>query len=86
MAMTTCRECGHQISTTAKTCPSCGAERAAKAPIKTGLAVFTALGFGLVALIVARVVASMNGYDSTAIPSALAFLVGAAAGWYRVMR
>jgi hypothetical protein len=86
MAMTTCRECSHQISTTAKACPSCGAERTTKAPIRTGLAVFTALSFGLIAFLVARLVAVMNGYDSAAIPSALAFLVGAATGWYRVMR
>ena len=26
MAMTKCKECGHQISTTAKICPSCGHE------------------------------------------------------------
>lgn len=24
MAMTRCRECGHEISTTARSCPSCG--------------------------------------------------------------
>lgn len=26
MAMTTCKECKHQISTTAEVCPSCGAQ------------------------------------------------------------
>jgi hypothetical protein len=87
MAMTTCRECGHQISTTAASCPSCGAmPKTTSSKARTGLAVFAALGFGLVALIVVRTVFTINGNESAGIPSALAFMAGAAAGWFRVMR
>jgi hypothetical protein len=33
MALTVCRECGEQISTEAKTCPSCGIKSPARKPI-----------------------------------------------------
>ena len=46
MAMTTCRECKAQISTTAATCPQCGAK-----PKKTsGCAIIVAAFFGLILL------------------------------------
>jgi hypothetical protein len=41
MALTKCKECGNEVSTTAKTCPKCGA----KAPKKMGLFAKIALGF-----------------------------------------
>jgi hypothetical protein len=51
MALTTCRECGEQISTEAKTCPSCGIKSPERKPIGclTGLAV----AFGVVLFVAA---------------------------------
>ncbi len=37
MAMTTCKECGKQVSAEAKTCPHCGAAAPAKKKVKGGL-------------------------------------------------
>ena len=37
MAMTTCKECGKQVSTEAKACPHCGAEAPAKKKAKGGI-------------------------------------------------
>jgi len=41
MALTKCKECGNEVSTTAKACPKCGA----KPPRKMGLLTKVALGF-----------------------------------------
>jgi hypothetical protein len=64
MAMTTCRECKSQISTTADACPKCGAK-----PKKTsGCAVVVAIFLGLFAFsVIAR---SCAGESSTAPQSA----------------
>src|SRR5688572_13767175 len=40
MALTKCRECGHQVSTQAAACPSCGAK-----PKTFGLFKFVLIGF-----------------------------------------
>lgn len=44
MALIKCRECGHQVSTTAEACPSCGAKP------KSGWGVFKFVLFGVVLL------------------------------------
>ena len=35
MAMTKCTECGHEISSTATTCPHCGAPQQSNKPLKS---------------------------------------------------
>ena len=50
MALTTCRECGKQVSTEAKTCPNCGVA----APVKSGISLGAAAA---VALLGAAVIA-----------------------------
>lgn len=53
MAMTTCRECGKEVSTEAKSCPHCGVAAPGKKPASVkdgllGLAIMAALvGFGV---------------------------------------
>ena len=87
MAMIKCSECGHLESDKAHACPSCGVAIASKpSAAKKGLAVIVAFGFGLVAAVVAMTAFIANGYESAAVPGLLAFVVGAAAGWFRVMR
>jgi len=34
MALRNCRECGHQVSTKAKTCPNCGARHPLQSPLR----------------------------------------------------
>jgi len=51
MALTTCRECGKQVSTDAKTCPHCGTSAPAKKKAKGGIGKWLLIIFaiGLVA-------------------------------------
>lgn len=86
MALTTCTECGHNLSDKAAACPSCGAQVKKRSAARIGLAVFAAAGFGLAATVVAGTVFLISGLESPAIPMALAFVAGAATGWFRVMR
>lgn len=55
MAMTTCGECGHKISTTAKACPQCGAAQSRTSPV-------TYILGGIFTLFVASCV--WNGYQA----------------------
>lgn len=64
MAIIKCRECGHQVSTTAKQCPSCGA-KSFKPTSKLHL-VFAALVLGLV------VKCTMDASDKPAPPAPVA--------------
>lgn len=52
MALTTCRECGKQVSTDAKTCPHCGTSTPAKKTAKGGIGKWLLIVFaiGLVAM------------------------------------
>ena len=50
MAMTTCRECGGDVSDSAKTCPGCGIEDPAKSKH------FMSIGLGLVGWVVIGVI------------------------------
>lgn len=66
MAMTTCKECKAQISTTAEACPQCGAK-----PKKTsGCAIIVAAFFGIVFLSVITRGCSESSSTSTSAPSA----------------
>jgi hypothetical protein len=85
MSLINCKECGHSISDKAKSCPSCGAAGKASSTSYV-LATVAALGFGFAAALVAGVAFIMNGHDSMAVPGGIAFVVGAAVGWRRVMR
>ena len=51
MALTTCRECGQQVSADAKTCPHCGTSAPAKKKAKGGIGKWLLIIFaiGLVA-------------------------------------
>jgi hypothetical protein len=49
MALMKCKECGHDVSTQAKVCPTCGAQ--IKKPSGTGLALFLLVVIGVLALI-----------------------------------
>lgn len=86
MALINCRECGHQVSTKAQQCPSCGAVIKGSSPVKKGLGVIAALGFGFAAAIVAMTVFVMNDLDSAGVAGVVAFAVGAVVGWYRVVK
>lgn len=56
MAMTTCKECGKQVSTEAKACPHCGAAAPAKRKAKSGIGKWLLIVFaiGLVAMILPK--------------------------------
>ncbi|MBH2009150.1 MAG: zinc ribbon domain-containing protein [Xanthomonadaceae bacterium] len=56
MAMTTCKECGKQVSTGAKTCPHCGTSAPAKKKGKGGIGKWLLIVFaiGLVAAILPK--------------------------------
>ena len=47
MAMTTCKECGKQVSTEAKTCPHCGAAAPAKKKAKGGVGKWLLIVFAI---------------------------------------
>lgn len=47
MAMTTCKECGKQVSTEAKTCPHCGAAAPAKKKAKGGIGKWLLIVFAI---------------------------------------
>lgn len=47
MAVVACKECGQQVSTTAKACPSCGA----KPPKRTGMFTWIVAGFFVLVLV-----------------------------------
>jgi hypothetical protein len=49
MALTTCKECGHEISTTAAACPNCGATLKTKPPVGSGC--FWILIIGIAAVV-----------------------------------
>jgi hypothetical protein len=50
MALKTCRECGHQVSSSAKACPGCGRSIRHTSPLALGCAAI--IGFGLLAALV----------------------------------
>lgn len=56
MAMTTCKECGKQVSTEAKACPHCGAAAPAKKKAKGGVGKWLLIVFaiGLVAMVLPK--------------------------------
>ena len=56
MAMTTCKECGKQVSTEARACPHCGAEAPAKKKAKGGIGKWLLIVFaiGVVAAILPK--------------------------------
>lgn len=84
MSLVKCHECGQNISTSAASCPSCGAKRKSAASVL--VASIAAIGFGLVSAVVAGTVFVMNGYQSFAVPGLIAFIVGALVGWRRVLK
>ena len=47
MAMTTCKECGKQVSTEAKTCPHCGTSAPAKKKAKGGIGKWLLIVFAI---------------------------------------
>ena len=47
MAMTTCKECGKQVSTEAKACPHCGAAAPAKKKAKGGIGKWLLIVFAI---------------------------------------
>ena len=47
MAMTTCKECGKQVSTEAKACPHCGAAAPAKKKAKGGMGKWLLIVFAI---------------------------------------
>ena len=56
MAITTCKECGKQVSTEAKTCPHCGTSAPSKKKSKGGIGKWLLIAFaiGLVAMILPK--------------------------------
>jgi len=86
MSLTNCPECGHQVSSKAAHCPSCGAAIKKTSPLKKGLAAFAALGFGLAAAVVVMTVFVISDQGGAGIAGAVAFAVGAVAGWHRVVK
>lgn len=56
MALTTCRECGKQVSTDAKACPHCGTSEPAKKKAKGGIGKWLLIVFaiGLVAMVLPK--------------------------------
>jgi hypothetical protein len=56
MALTTCRECGKQVSTDAKACPHCGTSAPAKKKAKGGIGKWLLIVFaiGLVAMVLPK--------------------------------
>jgi len=48
MAMTKCRECGKDVSSSARRCPQCGADD----PDKTGYYVSFAITLGIIAFVI----------------------------------
>lgn len=80
MAMTTCRECGKEVSTEAKTCPHCGAGRPARRSHRWPAIVALVFLVGLVAVMLAN----RDSTTTTAAPVAtdsVAAFVGAAGGY-----
>ncbi len=55
MALTKCKECGKQISTTAKTCPNCGAKN------KKGMGCLTAIAIVALFFVAIGVVVGISG-------------------------
>ena len=47
MAITTCKECGKQVSTEAKACPHCGAAAPAKKKAKGGIGKWLLIVFAI---------------------------------------
>lgn len=85
MAMTTCRECGREISTAAAACPRCGATRGKPAK---GVQVFGILGIvaGLGLLGRAAVRSDSDGiYLAVGIlgTGLVVWVAGAVASWWR---
>ena len=56
MALTTCRECGKQVSTDAKTCPHCGTSAPAQKKTRGGIGKWLLIVFaiGLVAMVLPK--------------------------------
>ena len=56
MALTTCRECGKQVSTDAKTCPHCGTSAPTKKKARGGIGKWLLIVFaiGLVAMVLPK--------------------------------
>jgi zinc ribbon protein len=66
MALTKCKECSHEVSTEAKTCPNCGAKVAQNIGCITLLVVLFAAGLVVVAIISQRNRPSTPGSHSSA--------------------
>lgn len=60
MAMTSCRECGKPVSTTAKACPHCGAGLGPDAHTKAGTTVLTLIGIVVAVVLVGRCASSTS--------------------------
>lgn len=56
MALTTCRECGHQVSYEAKTCPSCGVSQ----PWRRGPSASTMVGWVVAGVVVVGVLGAIT--------------------------
>ena len=56
MAMTQCKECGHSVSTQAKSCPNCGAQLKGKVAGRVESVVKWFIFFFLLAIVLAVVI------------------------------
>jgi hypothetical protein len=70
MALTTCKECGHDVSTQAKACPGCGAQ--VKKPSGARLGLFLVAVMGVLALI-GFAVRNRSASDQQPVPSSQVF-------------
>lgn len=48
MAMRKCRECGHEVSSKAKTCPNCGIKNPGRRAVRPGTVLAVVIGFFIV--------------------------------------
>lgn len=69
MALKLCKECGNQVSTTAKSCPKCGAP--IKAPSGWFTKIIKGIGYLVVVLFVAGFIAGLAGRKSTLASSSI---------------
>ena len=59
--LATCKDCGHQVSRKAETCPQCGRQRPAGGISSTVVLATVIIGLALVAFIVWRAMAAAEG-------------------------
>ena len=87
MALTTCRECGHQISDTAAACPSCGASASGVVTTQATARRFKGLQLVGVLMMAAGTVSCVAQEIGTSVAlwalGACVYTYGRAAAWWR---